>query len=236
MIALALFAGMLSILSPCVLPLVPVVLAGAAAEHRLAPVALAFGVAIAFAGIGMFVSTVGFALGFDMDMFRTASAVLLILVGAVLAVPRFHPAIAAAAGPIGDLAQRRLGGFSSAGVGGQFGVGLLLGAVWTPCVGPTLGAASVMAIRGESLWTAAATMIAFGIGTAIPLLALAALSREVLLRWRGKLVGAASGMKTALGILLVVAGLMTLSGWDRHVQTFLEGVAPRWITTWTTSL
>jgi cytochrome c-type biogenesis protein len=236
MIALAFLAGLLSILSPCVLPLVPVVLAGAAAEHRLAPFALAFGIAISFAAIGRFVSTVGFAIGLDMDMFRTGSAVLLLVVGAVLAVPRFHPMLAAAAGPVGDLAQRRFGGFSTSGVGGQFGVGLLLGAIWTPCVGPTLGAASVMAIQGENLWTAAATMVTFGIGTAVPLLALAALSREMLLRWRGRLVGAASGMKTVLGILLVVAGLMTLSGWDRHVQTYLESVAPSWLSAWSTSL
>ena len=236
MLALAFLAGVLSVLSPCVLPLVPVVLAGAAAEQRLAPLALAAGLALSFTGIGMFVSTVGFALGLDMDIFRTVSAVLLIVAGAVLALPRFHPALAAAAGPIGDLARRRLGGFSGLGVGGQFAVGLLLGAVWTPCVGPTLGAASVMAIRGENLWSAGATMAAFGIGTSVTLLALAAVSREVLLRWRGRLVGAAGGIKSALGVLLVLAGLMTLTGWDRHLQTYLAGMVPGWLSAVSTSL
>lgn len=236
MLALAFLAGVLSVLSPCVLPLVPVVLAGAAAEHRLAPLALAAGLALSFTGIGMFVSTVGFALGLDMDMFRIISAILLIAAGVVLALPRFHPALAAAAGPIGDLAQRRLGGFSGSGVGGQFAVGLLLGAVWTPCVGPTLGAASVMAIRGESLWTAAATMAVFGIGTAVPLLALATVSREALLRWRGSLVGAAGGMKSVLGGLLVLAGVMTLTGWDRYLQTYLESMVPDWLSAISTSL
>jgi cytochrome c biogenesis protein CcdA len=235
MLALAFLAGVLSVLSPCVLPLVPVVLAGAA-EHRLAPLALAVGLALSFTGIGMFVSTVGFALGLDMDIFRTVSAVLLVAAGAVLAFPIFHPALAAAAGPIGDLAQRRLGDFSGAGVGGQFAVGLLLGAVWTPCVGSTLGAASVMAIRGENLWSAGATMAAFGIGTAVPLLALAAVSREVLLRWRGRLVGAAGGMKSALGAVLVLAGIMTLTGWDRHVQAYLAGMVPGWLSAVSTSL
>ncbi len=236
MLALAFLAGILSVLSPCVLPLVPVVFAGAAAEHRLAPLALAAGLALSFTSIGMFVSTVGFALGLDMDIFRTASAVLLIIAGAVLALPRFHPALAVAAGPIGDFAQQRLGGFSGSRVGGQFVVGLLLGAVWTPCVGPTLGAASVMAIRGESLWTAGATMAAFGVGTAVPLLVLAGVSREVLLRWRGKLVGAAGGMKSILGGMLVVAGVMALTGWDRYLQTYLEGIVPNWLSAISTSL
>jgi cytochrome c biogenesis protein CcdA len=236
MLALAFLAGILSVLSPCVLPLVPVVFAGAAAEHRLAPLALAAGLALSFTGIGMFVSTVGFALGLDMEIFRTASAVLLIVAGAVLALPRFHPSLAVAAGPIGDFAQQRLDGFAGSRVGGQFVVGLLLGAVWTPCVGPTLGAASVMAIRGESLWTAGATMAAFGVGTAVPLLLLAGVSREVLLRWRGKLVGAAGGLKTILGGLLIVAGIMALTGWDRYLQTYLEGMVPGWLSAISTSL
>ena len=83
----AFFAGVLSILSPCVLPLVPVVLAGAVAEHRLAPLGLAAGVAISFTAIGLFVATIGFSIGLDMSMFRSAAAVLLIALGAVLMVP-----------------------------------------------------------------------------------------------------------------------------------------------------
>lgn len=79
-------------------------------------------------------------------------------------------------------------------------------------------------------------MAAFGIGTAVPLLALAAVSREALLRWRGSLVGAAGGMKSILGILLVLAGLMTLTGWDRHLQTSLESMVPDWLSAISTSL
>ena len=78
---LALLAGVLSILSPCVLPLVPVILAGAVAEHRVAPLGLAAGVALSFTAIGLFVAMIGFSIGLDMSMFRTAAAVLLILVG-----------------------------------------------------------------------------------------------------------------------------------------------------------
>ncbi len=147
---LALLAGILSILSPCVLPLVPVVLAGAVAEHRLAPLGLAAGVALSFTAIGLFVATVGFSIGFDMTVFRSAAAILLIVVGVVLMVPRMQAQFATAAGPVSNWTQSRFGGFSTSGTSGQFGVGLLLGAVWTPCVGPTLGAASIVAARGEN--------------------------------------------------------------------------------------
>ena len=233
---LALVAGILSILSPCVLPLVPVVLAGAVAEHRLAPLALAAGAAMSFSAIGLFVATVGFSIGLDMTVFRSVAAVLLVLFGAVMMVPRLQTQFATATGPVSNWTQSRFSGFSTNGIGGQFGVGLLLGAVWTPCVGPTLGAASVMASRGENLGMVSLTMLAFGVGTSLPLLALAMMSREALLRWRGRMLGASSGLKMALGALLIVAGVLTLSGLDRTIQIGLEQALPDWLVAVTTRI
>src|SRR5215212_2119403 len=138
-IGFGVLAGMLSTLSPCVLPLVPIVLGSAVTQHRFGPAALAAGLALSFAAIGLFVATVGFAVGLDASIFRSAAAILLIGLGAVLLVPALHARIALAAGPAGDWAERRFGGFATDGLSGQFGVGLLLGAVWSPCVGPTLG-------------------------------------------------------------------------------------------------
>lgn len=234
--SLAFLAGVLSILSPCVLPLVPVIMASAAAEHRAAPLALAAGVAISFTAIGVFVATIGFSIGLDMTLFRTASAVLLILVGAVLVIPRLQARFATAAGPMSNWTQNRFGGMSTSGIGGQFGVGLLLGAVWTPCVGPTLGAASVMAARGENLVMVSLTMLAFGIGAALPLLVLGSLSREALLRWRGHMARSAGRLKIVLGALLILAGTMTLTGTDRAIQTALESAMPQWLLGLTTKI
>ena len=84
---LAFLAGILSVLSPCVMPLLPLVLGAAASEHKLGPAALATGLAISFVAIGLFVATVGFAIGLDGDVFRKVAAVLLLLVGIVLMVP-----------------------------------------------------------------------------------------------------------------------------------------------------
>lgn len=182
-----------------------------------------------------FVATIGFSIGLDMTVFRSAAAVLLILVGTVLLLPRLQTQFAMAAGPVSNWTQNRFSGFST-GVSSQFGVGMLLGAVWTPCVGPTLGAASIMAARGENLGMVVLTMLAFGIGTSLPLLALALMSREALLRWRGRMLGASSSIKMALGALLVVAGAMTLSGFDRTIQIGLERALPDWLVAITTSL
>lgn len=233
-LALAFLAGVLSILSPCVLPLLPIVLGAAAAEHRLGPAALAGGLAISFVAIGLFVATIGFSIGLDADFFRAAAALLLILVGAILLAPAAQVRLAAAAGPLSNWTEQRFGGFSTGGLRGQFGVGLLLGAVWAPCVGPTLGAASVLASQGKDLPQVAATMFAFGIGAALPLLALGMASREAMMRWRNRLLGAGSGVKMGLGALLVAVGLLILTGLDKRLEAFLVEASPDWLTVLTT--
>lgn len=230
----ALLAGVLTILSPCVLPLVPMVLAAAAGEHRFGPVALAGGLAISFTAIGLFVALFGFAIGLDANVFRVAAAVLMIVIGAVLLLPAAQTRLAAAAGPMANWTEHRFGGFSTSGLSGQFGVGLLLGAVWAPCVGPTLGAASLMASRGENLGQVSLTMLVFGIGAALPLLLLGLLSRETMMRWRGRLMSGGKAGKAIMGGFLVVVGVAILTGFDKRIEATLTAAAPEWIVDLTT--
>lgn len=233
-LGLASLAGLLSVLSPCVLPLLPLVLGAAATEHRLGPVALAAGLALAFVAIGLFVATIGFAIGLDGELFRKAAAAMLMVLGLVLLVPAAQTRLAAAGGPVSDWAERRFGGFSTAGLPGQFAVGLLLGAVWSPCVGPTLGAASLLAAQGRDLGSVAVTMLLFGLGAALPLVALGMLSREILMRWRERMLGLGRGLKAALGAVLVVSSGLILSGYDRALETALVNASPDWLTALTT--
>lgn len=231
----ALLAGILSILSPCVLPLLPIVLGTAVSQHRLGPVALAAGLALSFTAIGLFVATIGFAIGLDTGVFRLAAAVMLIGIGLVLMLPSLHARVAAAGGPLSNWTEQRFGGVSSTGLQGQFGVGLLLGAVWSPCVGPTLGAASIMAAQGENLGVVALTMLAFGIGAGLPLIALGFLSRARLLAIRNRMMAAGQGAKTALGGGLAAIGLLILTGLDKTLESALVSASPEWLTRLTTS-
>ena len=233
-ILLAFLAGILSILSPCVLPILPIVLGSAASSHRQGPWALAAGLSLSFVGIGLFVATVGHSIGLDADRLRYVAATLMMLVGVVLVVPRFQAQIAVAAGPIGNWADGRLATSRTNGVAGQFWIGALLGAVWSPCVGPTLGAASLLAAQGKDLGQVALTMLAFGVGAALPLLGLGWLSRETMVRWRGRLLAAGGGMKSVLGLLLLVIGVLIISGADKALETFLVDVSPEWLTNLTT--
>jgi cytochrome c-type biogenesis protein len=231
---LAFLAGVLSILSPCVLPLLPIVLGAAAAEHRLAPIALAGGVALSFVAIGLFIATIGYSVGLDADVFRTAAAILMVLVGIVLALPPLQVRLAAAGGPVSDWADRNMSGFSTRGILGQFGVGLLLGAVWSPCVGPTLGAASVLAAQGKDLGQVAGTMAFFGLGAGAPLALLGMVSRQALMRWRDRMIQGGKGAKMVLGILLVAVGLLVATGNDKKLEAALLGISPEWLVALTT--
>jgi cytochrome c biogenesis protein CcdA len=233
-LALAFVAGLLSILSPCVLPILPVVLGAAASEQRWGPAVLAVGLAISFVAIGLFAATIGYSFGLDADVFRRAAAALMIVVGTVLLVPRFQARLALAGAPLANWGDRHFAGARGNGLAGQLWLGLLLGAVWTPCVGPTLGAASILAAQGRNLGQVGATMLAFGLGAALPLAALGALSRDALLRWRARLAAGGAGARAAFAILLVAIGLLVLTGLDKRVETFVVDHSPQWVTDLTT--
>jgi cytochrome c biogenesis protein CcdA len=234
-LALAFAAGLLSILSPCVLPLVPIVLGTAIAAHPLGAVALAAGLSLSFTVLGLLLALVGFGLGIDAGMFRVAAAAIMIGLGAVLLVPAWQARLAAAGGPISDWADRRFGGFASSGLAGQFAVGLLLGAVWSPCVGPTLGAASLLASQGHDPLRVALTMAVFGIGAALPLILLGLLSRATLMGVRSRLMSAGKLGKGLLGATFIVIGVAIVSGADKRIEAALVAASPPWLTELTTS-
>lgn len=230
----ALLAGILSTLSPCVLPLLPLVLGAAVSEHRFGPVVLAAGLAVSFVTIGLFVATVGFSIGLDADVFRGLAALLLLAIGLVLLVPQLQARVAVAGGLVSNWSHDRFGGAGTTGLKGQFAVGLLLGAVWSPCVGPTLGAASVLAAQGKDLGQVAIVMAAFGVGAALPLLLLGLVSQDVMLRWRDRLARAGQSGKTLLGALLFAVALLSLTGLDRKLEALLVDLSPTWLTQLTT--
>ena len=226
----ALLAGILTILSPCVLPILPIVFGSASSQHRMGPAALALGLSASFAALGLLLATAGFSLGFDPAVFRTISALLLLFFGMVLLVPSLQARSQLLLAPIGNWANARSNGISGNGLWGQFGLGLLLGAVWSPCVGPTLGAASLLASQGEAIFEVVLIMLVFGIGVAIPLLLLGAVGRQALLRVRGSLTGAAVWGKSLLGSGMLLAAILVLSGYDRTIETWMLENGPQWAT------
>lgn len=227
-------AGLLSTLSPCVLPLLPLVLGAAVAAHRFGMAALTAGLVISFVAVGLFVATIGFAVGLDGDAMRIAAAVLLAGLGVVLLSGALQARFAIATSGLGDAGNRLLTRIAPSGLGGQFIVGLVLGAIWSPCVGPTLGAAATLAAQGKDLATVVAVMAAFGLGAALPLLLVATLSREAMKRWRGRLMQAGSGGKYLLGGGALAVSVLILTGLDHRLEALLVAASPDWLIDLTT--
>ena len=228
-------AGALTILSPCVLPLVPLVLGGATQSGRWGPFALAGGLVVSFTATGFVIATAGASLGLDGDGPRLFGAAILALSGLVLLAPRAQHAIERAAGPLANWASARQAGLERYGLAGQAAIGALLGLVWSPCVGPTLGAATVLAAQGENLAQVALVMLAFGLGIATVLLAIALAGRTLLAQVRGRLMATGQGGRRVLGALLLATGLFIGTGLDRMVEGWLVTGSPDWLIAASTS-
>lgn len=231
---LGFLAGVLSVLSPCVLPLVPVIAGTALAAHPRGVFALAGGLVASFTLVGLFVASIGFAIGLDAGWFRHLAAILLIAFGVVLLSTSLRNRFSLASAPLGNLANRWLERFRAGGVGGQLAVGLLLGVVWAPCVGPTLGATAILASQGRDFPQVALVMALFGIGAALPMVIVGTASRRFAQRTRRGLVGIERTGKVALAVLIIALGAIELSGLDRSLEAALVDASPAWLTTLTT--
>jgi cytochrome c-type biogenesis protein len=233
--ALAFAAGALTILSPCVLPLVPIVMGSAAQKHRAGPFALAAGLVASFTIIGFLLATVGAQANFDGEIVRKGGAILMIVAGAFLAIPSAQDWLARAAAPLANWAQARQSGLERYGLVGQAMIGALLGLVWSPCVGPTLGAATVLAAQGQNLGQVALTMLAFALGIATLLVAIAFATRSLMSRWRGSLMSGGARGKMILGALLIIVALLILTGADKMVESYIVSISPDWLNDLTTT-
>ena len=222
-------AGLLTLINPCVLPLLPIVIAAAFQNSRLGPLALAAGLTASFAVLGVSVTAFGHLVSVGADSVSRASAVVMMGFGVVLLVPRAQTVLATLAAPLASRANARLDAREGDGIAGQFAVGVLLGAVWSPCVGPTLGGAIGLAASGESLGQAAVTMLAFGVGVSTVLMALAYGSRQAVSARREKLATWMPWAKPVMGAVLLVVGVAILFHVDRMIEGWLLDRMPVWL-------
>lgn len=229
-----LLAGLLSTLSPCVLPIIPILLGSASNAHPRAPLALAGGLAISYALIGTTLAWAGSALDMDAAIFRNVGAAILGLLGLVLMSGSLQQRFASATSGMGDAGNKLLSRMRLEGLGGQFAIGLVLGVVWSPCVGPTLGAAVVLASQGSHLLQVALLMGIFGLGAALPVVALAYVSRGAMVKMRGQLMQAGKTGKLLLGSTMLVLAVLILTRLDKPMEAWLVDQSPDWLTQLTT--
>lgn len=229
-------SGALSTLSPCVLPILPIVLFGAIERHRWGPLVLAAGLSSSFALVGIVLASVGFSIGIDASALRLVIAGLMAAMGIVLLVPACQGNLAAFATPVATKGQLLLDRLRPSGLAGQFITGALLGVIWSPCSGPTLGAAVGLAAQGSNVAGATATMISFGLGAATPMLALAYGSRQAILARRDGMARLSRIGKPLIGATFIFIGAFVLTGLDKILEASLTRAMPDWLASVTTRL
>lgn len=233
---LAYGAGLLTLINPCVLPILPIVLATALQADRRGPVALALGMSLSFVGLGLGVASLGYALGITEESVVKTSAVMMIAFGLVLLVPRFSAVFATATAGFSAGADAQFDAIDRSGLRGQFLGGLLLGAVWSPCVGPTLGGAISLAWQGENLIWAGLIMLGFAAGVSTILLGLAYGARGVLQKRAHLMRRIARVSGPIMGLTFVAVGLGLLFQLNHVIDAWVLQIMPAWLVDLSVSL
>src|SRR5690349_6554885 len=208
LLPIAFAAGIVTAVSPCVFPVLPILFAGGSGSRRR-PYAIIAGLVASFATFTLIATWLLRSLHLPQDFLRDLSIVLLFVVAASLIVPRFGIWLER---PLASLSRRAPGG----DLGGGFLLGASLGLVFVPCGGPVIAAVSANAARVSFGAGTIAITIAYALGAAVPMLAVAALGQRATARIRAN-VGA---LRAALGVVMAAAALALVFDLDRHLQTW----------------
>jgi cytochrome c biogenesis protein CcdA len=226
----ALLAGVLSILSPCILPLLPILISsGSQAGGWRSVIGLPIGMGLSFTCIGIALAYAGHFFGLDSSKLNIISSILLILFGLVLLINTLQQKWILLTQKLSSIFSDKANNISSSSFFGQFFIGLLLGIAWTPCIGPTIGAAITLASKGQQLWHSAIIMLLFAFGATMPVVFMTFLSKKTFLKYKSSLQSSGRYGKTILGILLVVWGVGLFFDLDKHLSAWLLQVMPSWL-------
>ena len=225
----AYLAGLLTLINPCVVPVLPIVLASALNAGRSGPWALAAGLTVSFVAFGMFVTTIGYSIGLTQERLAQIGALVMIMFGLVLLVPAFSRRFEAATQGVAGAANKQMLGLDLGGNSGQFFGGVLLGAVWSPCIGPTLGGAIALASQGESLLWAMLIMLFFAFGVSTLILGLSWGAQSALRTRTEALKSLAERSKPILGVVFVAVGLMIYFKIHHIIERWALQTLPAWL-------
>jgi cytochrome c biogenesis protein CcdA/thiol-disulfide isomerase/thioredoxin len=209
LVLIGLAAGVVTAVSPCVLPVLPVLLAGGASGRK--PIRIVAGLALSFSVFTLFAAWILDQLGLPDDTLRDAAIVLLFVLAATLLVPGLAQAL-----------ERPLAVFSRLrprGVGGGFWLGATLGLVFVPCAGPVLATITVVAAHDKVGWRAVVLTLAYAIGAAVPMLIVATGGRAASARLRER----AAGVRAASGVLIAAVAFVLVFHLDDHLATLTPG-------------
>ncbi|BBD64502.1 cytochrome c biogenesis protein, transmembrane region [Nostoc commune NIES-4072] len=219
-ISLALLGGVLNVLSPCVLPILPVLLGRSLQSHIYGPIALLGGLITGFALAGSLLGVTASWFTGLANLLRNGAIALLFFLGLLTIFPTWSYRIFSYF-PVGNWAKKP----PRIGLMGEFWLGTQLGLLWTPCAGPVLGGILVLAAVNHQVINAFWLLLAYGIGAGLPLLAIAyggrVLSQRIL-----NLRSHSAALQRIGGVAIVATAIAILLGWDVRVQLWLAPFFP----------
>ncbi len=219
-IGLAFLGGVLTVLSPCILPILPILVGRSLQSHRYGPVALVAGLIGGFAVAGSLLGiTASWFTGLANGLRYVAIALLLFLGFCAIFPNRSYQLFASL--PFGKWTKEP----ARLGLGGEFWLGTQLGLLWTPCAGPVLGGILVLAAVNHDVTSAFGLLVAYGIGASIPLLAIAYGGRAFSNRLM-KLRSHSATLQRVGGVMIVSTAIAILLGWDVQIQLWLAPFFP----------
>jgi len=238
MLILILFAflgGVATILSPCILPLLPVVLSGGLGRGKSRPLGIVAGFIASFTIFTLTLTSIVRATGINADALRYLAVGVILFWGTVLTVPRLHNLYSMAASRIsgrlvrGNTATEDMGnsGRWISGFAGGVAVGSGLGLVWTPCAGPIMASVAGLALTGNVHAGAVFVTAAYSMGTAIPMMGVMVGGRRLLQRVPA-LLRNAEKIQRSFGVLVIVTAIAIGFGWDRRLQAAVTNLIPEY--------
>lgn len=216
-------AGFITILSPCILPILPPFLATSLKQNKWKPLFITLGLMFGFTFVGVGISVFGQALGLSIFAFRKIAIVLLFIFGLGLLLPLYASLV------IGKLEFYLRKAFPkksapeqarNKGAVSGFFTGMGLGFAWIPCVGPIFGAVLAFAASRESLSLSIVYFLIYSLGAGIPMILLAFFSNRLLNRFR-TLSQKAETIKRVAGAILILVAISFIFNWDKAVQNWV---------------
>ena len=216
----ALCGGLLTILSPCVLPILPLIISRSFQSHRFGPVMLVLGLVSGFAVAGSLLGIASSWLTGFANFLRDLAVGLLLGLGLLSMFPSLSYRIFSR-WQFGKSWEPQRSSLWS-----EFWIGTQLGLLWTPCAGPALGSILVLAAVQKEILGALTLLTAYGLGAGIPLLLIAYTSRYVSISWQ-RLLPYSGIFQRIGGMLMVVTAIAILLGWDIEIQLWLAPLFPQ---------
>ena len=218
----AFLSGIVTILSPCILPVLPIVLSGSVGGKRK-PLGVVLGFILSFSLFTLALSTLVRFLNIPPDSLRIAAVVVIGAFGLVLVIPRLQAAFEVMASRMVSVRQNT----SSEGFGGGIAVGAGLGLLWTPCVGPIMASVISLAVSRRVDGGAILIVLSYSVGTAIPMFAVMIGGRSLIKRFP-RLTANTGRIQKVFGAVMVAAALVIGLGLDRRFQSFILETFPNY--------